>query len=225
MLRYDDASLWALLLRRSFLDTHAESRLEAEMPALTAIADDTSATVQAQYEENPYPRWLSTDRRPPRSLADHLRRVLPSAPLGRVPDVPMRILIAGFGTGRHAIQTARRYHDSLVLAVDLSRRSLAYAKRMARDLGVDNLTFGQADILALGQLADRFDLIESSGVLHHLSDPMAGWRVLRGLLAPGGLMRIALYSRRARAGGRPEPRRAGEISSDDQEVRIVRRSK
>ncbi|MEQ8395099.1 methyltransferase domain-containing protein [Thalassobaculum sp.] len=200
MLRYDDASLWALLLRRTFLDTHAESRLEAEMPALTAIADDTSAAVRAQYEENPYPRWLSIDRRPPRSLADHLRRVLPSAPQGRVPDGPMRILIAGCGTGRHAIQTALRYHESRVLAVDLSRRSLAYAKRMARDLGIDNLTFSQADILALEGHADRFDLIESSGVLHHLSDPMAGWRVLRGLLAPGGLMRIALYSRRARAG-------------------------
>lgn len=200
MLRYDDPSLWALLLRRSFLDPHAESRLRDDMPTLTAIADDTSAAVRAQYEESPYPRWLSLDRRPPRNLADHLRRVLPSAPLGRVPDGPLRILVAGCGTGRHAIQTARRYQDCSVLAVDLSRQSLAYAKRMARDLGVGNVTFAQADILALGRYAERFDLIESSGVLHHLADPMVGWRVLRGLLAPGGLMRIALYSRRARAG-------------------------
>jgi hypothetical protein len=35
-------------------------------------------------------------------------------------------------------------------------------------------------------------------VLHHLTDPAAGWRVLRGLLAPRGFMRIALYSRLAR---------------------------
>jgi len=200
MLRFDDVSLWAMLLRRSFLDAHTESRIEEDLATLTPIADDTSAAVRAQYEENPYPRWLSIDRRPTRSLSEHLQRVLPLAPVGRLPDGPLRILVAGCGTGRHAIQTARRYRDSSVLAVDLSRRSLAYAKRMARDLGVANITFGQADILALGAHAERFDLIESSGVLHHMADPMEGWRALRGLLTPDGLMRIALYSRRARAG-------------------------
>jgi len=200
MLRYGDPSLWALLLRRTFLDTHAEARIQDDLATFTAIADDTSARVRAQYEESPYPRWLSVDRRPPRGLAEHLRRVLPGAPVGELPDGPLRILIAGCGTGRHAVQTARRYQDCTVTAVDLSRRSLAYAKRMARDLGVANLTFGQADILSFGRHVERFDLIESSGVLHHMADPLAGWRVLRGLLAANGLMRIALYSRRARAG-------------------------
>ncbi|GHD61944.1 hypothetical protein GCM10017083_50020 [Thalassobaculum fulvum] len=199
MLRYGDPSLSALLLRRSFLDTHAEARIAEDLATLTAIADDTSARVRAQYEENPYPRWLSIDRRPPRALAEHLQRVLPGAPTADLPEPPLRILVAGCGTGRHAIQTARRYRDCSVLAVDLSRRSLAYAKRMARDLGVPNITFGQADILALGGHAERFDLIESSGVLHHMAYPLNGWGALRGLLAPGGLMRIALYSRRARA--------------------------
>lgn len=200
MLRYGDTSLWALLLRRSFLDTHAEDRLRDELATLTPIADDTSASVRAQYEENPYPRWLSIDRRPPRSLPEHIQRVLPGAPVRDLSDAPLRILVAGCGTGRHAIQTARRFRDCSVLAVDLSRRSLAYGKRMARDLGVSNISFGQADILALGGHAERFDLIESSGVLHHLAYPMKGWAALRGLLARGGLMRIALYSRRARAG-------------------------
>lgn len=200
MLRYGDPSIWALLLRRSFLDTHAESRIEEDLPTLTAIADDTSARVRAQYEESPYPRWLTIDRRPPRPLREHLYRVLPGVPLDGITDEPPRILVAGCGTGRHAIQTARRYENCEVLAIDLSRRSLSYAKRMARDLGVHNVRFGQADILALGRHAERFDLIESSGVLHHLADPIAGWRALRGLLAPGGVMRIALYSRRARAG-------------------------
>ena len=200
MLRYGDPSLWALLLRRSFLDTHAEARLQDDLATLTPLADDTSASVRAQYEENPYPRWLSIDRRPPRSLPEHIQRVLPGYPVRGLSEAPLRILIAGCGTGRHAVQTARRFRDCSVLAVDLSRRSMAYGKRMARDLGVPNVSFGQADILALGNHAERFDLIESSGVLHHLAYPMQGWSALRGLLAPGGLMRIALYSRRARAG-------------------------
>jgi hypothetical protein len=35
-------------------------------------------------------------------------------------------------------------------------------------------------------------------VLHHLEDPVAGWRILCSLLRPGGLMRIGLYSEQAR---------------------------
>ncbi|MDA9671459.1 hypothetical protein N9T95_00915, partial [bacterium] len=40
--------------------------------------------------------------------------------------------------------------------------------------------------------------IESSGVLHHMDDPMAGWQILVDLLKIGGLIRIGLYSELAR---------------------------
>ena len=43
-----------------------------------------------------------------------------------------------------------------------------------------------------------FDLVDASGVLHHLADPMAGWRTLLSLVRPGGFMRIGLYSELAR---------------------------
>jgi SAM-dependent methyltransferase len=108
------------------------------------------------------------------------------------------VLVAGCGTGAHAVKVASRYAGARVLAVDLSRASLAYAQRQAGALGLDGIRFAQADILGLGSLEDRFDLIECSGVLHHLADPEAGWQVLTGLLAPGGLMKIGLYSRAGR---------------------------
>src|SRR5262249_4619209 len=38
------------------------------------------------------------------------------------------------------------------------------------------------------------DVIESVGVLHHMADPIAGWKVLVDCLKPGGLMKIGLYS-------------------------------
>src|SRR5581483_9876672 len=43
-----------------------------------------------------------------------------------------------------------------------------------------------------------FDLIDSHGVLHHMADPLAGWRALLGVLRPGGIMAIGLYSAIAR---------------------------
>ena len=108
------------------------------------------------------------------------------------------MLIAGCGTGRHAAMSAAQNPDSRILAIDLSRASLAYAARRARESGLANLEFAQADILELGRLQERFDVIQCSGVLHHLQDPMAGWRLLTGLLAPGGKMKVALYSEIAR---------------------------
>ena len=108
------------------------------------------------------------------------------------------ILIAGCGTGQHSIGTASKIKNAKVLAVDLSLSSLAYAKRKTEELGFQNIDYMQADILDLGKLDRKFDIIESSGVLHHLDEPMAGWRSLTDCLELGGLMKIGLYSELAR---------------------------
>ena len=42
------------------------------------------------------------------------------------------ILIAGCGTGQHAITTASKYKKSKILALDLSFKSLSYAKRKGK---------------------------------------------------------------------------------------------
>jgi len=109
-----------------------------------------------------------------------------------------QILIAGCGTGQHAIDVASRFKNCDVVAVDLSLRSLAYAKRQARDLGILNIEFIQADILDLAKLRRQFDIVESLGVLHHMEEPLVGWRVLVDCLRDNGLMKISLYSELAR---------------------------
>jgi SAM-dependent methyltransferase len=76
--------------------------------------------------------------------------------------------------------------------------SLSYAKRKTGEMGVTGIEYAQADIMKLGSLERRFDVIESCGVLHHLADPLAGWRVLLSLLRPGGLMKLGFYSELAR---------------------------
>lgn len=175
-----------------------EQRIKAEIRPLTPIAEGVSAEVRNQYEENPYPRWQSLPPLEPGSPVASLGGLFAG---GAIPDYlgqPMEILIAGCGTGRHSIQTARRFASSQVTAIDLSRASLAYAARKTAELNIENVAYFQADIMALGALQQRFHIVESIGVLHHLEDPAAGWRVLTSLLEPGGLMHIALYSRIAR---------------------------
>lgn len=196
----DGAAPVAALVRRQLAEEAEERRARETMPALTPIEDEVSRRVRRQYEENPYPRWIrAAPVDAPTGFDGFLARRFPLAdyqPLGRTDRLD--ILVAGCGSGQHALETARRYRGAQVLAVDLSLASLAYAQRKAREAGVDNLAFAQADLLRLGALDRRFDLIEATGVLHHLRDPWAGWRALLGLLRPGGCMRLGFYSELAR---------------------------
>lgn len=181
-----DVKLEGSLVRRQVLEPRQEQQLGSEIRSAFAAKGPVSAAVRAQYEANPYPRWV----RMPRWLP-------PAEPPAKLPPAP-RILVAGCGTGQHAIATALRYPNCTVLAVDFSRASLAYALRKTRELGLESIEYRQADILALGALEERFDLVECSGVLHHLEDPLEGWRILAGLRKPGALMRIGLYSETGR---------------------------
>ena len=74
-----------------------------------------------------------------------------------------------------------------------------YGKRQGEALGVDRIEWARGDILALAGFERRFDMIDCGGVLHHMREPMGGWRILRNLLKPGGVMKIGLYSELARA--------------------------
>jgi len=189
----------SILMRRGIGDRQVERRLQAGIKTLTPIQDPTSSAVRGQYEEYPYPVWLSfVPPAAPTSFSHWARQRFPSILTDTLDLDHSRILVAGCGTGRQAIHTAIRRPGSSVLAVDVSRASLSFAIRRAEELRVPNIEFSQADILEMGGLDERFDLIECSGVLHHMADPLAGWRVLIGLLKPKALMRIGLYSEMAR---------------------------
>ena len=110
----------------------------------------------------------------------------------------MRFASSGRFVAPKTIEVALNDRASQVLAIDMSLASLAFARRKSREANVRNIEFAQADILNLGALARKFDRIEAVGVLHHLADPEAGWRVLVSLLQPNGVMRIGLYSELAR---------------------------
>lgn len=190
---------FARLLARQVADPVDEERLKAEIPALTPIEDAVSQAVRAQYEENPYPRWADAgliDAAIPVPAALHT--LFPHATVAPGPwwEAP-EVLVAGCGTGREAVWAANHFRGARVLAVDLSLTSLAYAVRQSRRLGIA-VEYAQADILRLGTLGRRFDMIHSVGVLHHMDDPLAGLGVLAGLLRPHGAMKIGLYSERAR---------------------------
>ena len=190
----------AAVLLQQIREPQAERQLRATIPRLTDIDDEVSLRVQNQYEASPYPRWTrTTPAGVARNIAGYLSEMFPLAAFKRHRTTGgIDILIAGCGTGQHSIETSQRFEEARVLAVDLSISSLSYAKRKTQELGLTSIEYAQADLLKLGSLGRSFDLIESSGVLHHLADPLLGWQVLLSLLRPGGLMRLGFYSDVAR---------------------------
>jgi 2-polyprenyl-3-methyl-5-hydroxy-6-metoxy-1,4-benzoquinol methylase len=186
------------LLSQQVSEPFEEAKDRASIPAVTAVDDAVSRQVQRQYEENPYPRWTQVVLAESGTLDDYVRQRLSPASFSSLGKTALDILIAGCGTGSHSTETGQRYPESRILAVDLSLSSLAYARRKTRESGLSNIEYAQGDILKLGSLGRSFDLIEAVGVLHHLADPMAGWRTLLSLLRPGGVMLLGLYSEAAR---------------------------
>lgn len=191
----------AAILVQQLREPQEEARLRAAMPRLTGVENAVSRLNQQQYEENPYPRWVRIPHLEHAiSITEYLRKRFPLADFehkdeGEVAD----ILSVGCGTGQLALEIAQSIR-SRILAVDLSLASLGYAKRKALDQELSAIDFAQADLLELGALGRTFDVVECSGVLHHLADPYAGWRALLPHLRPGGFMLVGLYSETARKG-------------------------
>ena len=185
---------------RQILEPKQEEFFKVSIPALEEITDKVSSKVKEQYEASPYPRWINLGLRlnpsPIREIIKELQLRIFDFGINQIKDPD--ILICGCGTGQHSIETAQRFVNSRILAIDLSLTSLSYAKRKTEELGIKNIKYMQADILNLSNLDQQFDIVESSGVLHHMDSPKLGWKLLTNCLKPGGLMSIGLYSELAR---------------------------
>jgi SAM-dependent methyltransferase len=185
------------LIDRQIREHAEEQAIQKQVRSFGMSAEVVTEAVRQQYEESPYPRWLDVTLPDPVRFSDAMAQRFPFlAPIEI--DSPVSILVAGCGTGYHPIKVAAHYSDAAVLAVDISRASLAYGIRKARAYGIKNLEFLHGDLLRVEELGRKFDVVEAVGVLHHLADPAAGFRALSNVLAPGGLMKIGIYSRRAR---------------------------
>jgi ubiquinone/menaquinone biosynthesis C-methylase UbiE len=186
------------LLEEQIQAPAAERKLRTSIPQITPITDDTSTRVREQYEENPFPRWVKLPINRPMLVDEWMPQQFPFSNFRKIgKGADLDVLIAGCGTGHHSIIFAQVLPGARILAVDLSMSSLCYAKEKTRVMGIANIEYAQADILELGGLEKRFDIISSSGVLHHLADLEKGWRTLLRLLQPDGCMQVGLYSERA----------------------------
>ena len=168
------------------------------------IEESYLADVRAQYEQFPFPNRRAEDEggRLVVSEVDRLAKIDHHCFDGRRDyREPMRILIAGGGTGDALVYLAEQLRDCPCefVYLDLSQASMATAQARMEARGLRGVRWVQGSILEIPGLdLGRFDYINCVGVLHHLADPDAGLGCLRGALTDDGGMGLMVYGRHGR---------------------------
>lgn len=109
------------------------------------------------------------------------------------------ILVAGCGTNQAAVLAFTNPH-ARVVGIDVSDASLSHHRHLCDKYQLDNLALHLLPIEHVGTLDRDFDLIVSTGVLHHLADPVVGMRALAQCMRPDAVLAVMLYAAFGRLG-------------------------
>jgi SAM-dependent methyltransferase len=164
------------------------------IPNLRLMGDTRTEIVRRFYEQAPFPDY------PPRATLSWLRARAERSEFARLIDraIPgdARVVEIGCGTGQMSLYLA--HADRVVISADLTRASLTLGAAAARRFGLDQVQFIETDLHYPGMRAGAFDVVYSSGVLHHTPDPSAAFARIVRLARPGGMIVLGVYNAFAR---------------------------
>lgn len=157
-------------------------------------SDERTEVVRRFYTEAPFPGY------PPRFSLSALRARAARSQFATLLDAAIpgdaRIVEVGCGTGQMSLFLASA--DRMVIGADLTRASLELAAAAAERFRLPRVRFVETDLFHPGLAAHSFDVVYSSGVLHHTPDPRAAFAALARLARPGGVVVLGLYNAFAR---------------------------
>lgn len=164
------------------------------IPNLRLPGDARTDAVRRFYERTPFPGY------PPRENLQALRARSGRSTFARLLDraIPdgARIADVGCGTGQMSLFLARA--GRVVIGADVARASLRLGAAAAQRFGLDQVLFVETDLQRPGLAAAAFDVVFSSGVLHHTADPRGSFACLVRLARPGGTIVLGVYNAFAR---------------------------
>jgi SAM-dependent methyltransferase len=164
------------------------------IPNLRLRGDSRTETVRRFYDAAPFPGYPARDnlstfhQRAERSrFAQLLDRAIPGN---------ARITEVGCGTGQMSLYLARA--DRIVIAADLSRAALRLGAGAAQRFGIGRVHFIETDLQRSALKSGAFDVVYSSGVLHHTPKPRTAFAEVARLARRGGIVIVGVYNALAR---------------------------
>jgi len=158
--------------------------------------DDVTAAIRDMYEKYPYPSGTPANR-----LGSDVDLILSHGSCAPPRSGRRQVLDAGCGRALGLMGAATLQPEVDFTGIDINRVALAETKTALQERGLRNVRLQEVDLMTLEGLeapSGGFDVIHSSGVLHHLGDPAAGLALLREHLAPHGMINLMVYGRNGR---------------------------
>jgi SAM-dependent methyltransferase len=139
-------------------------------------------------EDLDYPAELA---RVPDDVVESFAGVANPFSLGRL-EPGERVLDLGSGAGTDSLVAALQVGaDGSVTGIDVTREMLEKARAGAAALGLENVTFVEAEAERLPFSDASFDVVISNGVIDLIPDKDAVFSELHRVLVPGGRIQIA----------------------------------
>jgi len=164
------------------------------IPRLRLPGNARTDEVRKFYERAPFPGY------PPRDSLHALHMRAERSEFARLLDKAIsgdaRIVDVGCGTGQMCLYLARA--DRVVIGADLSRPSLQLGASAAARFNLDRVLFVETDLQQPALVNGAFDVVYSSGVVHHTPNPRAAFARLARLARPGGTIVLGVYNSLAR---------------------------
>lgn len=164
--------------------------------------DSTTAKIKDQYSDFPYPNFWKgqipldiIELAKQKNLITGLYNIEYIEQIAFKKMIPLnqiRVLVAGCGTGEGAILSALAFPNVKYTFVDISTVSLNMARGYVKELKMENVEFIEADIMTM-DLERKFDIVISTGVIHHLSNPSTGVANLKRHLEDYGILSAMVY--------------------------------
>ena len=165
-----------------------------DIPDLRVPSEARTETVREFYMEAPFPGY------PPNDTLSGLRGRAARSEFARLLEqaVPgdAKVVELGCGTGQTSLFLATA--DRVVIGADLTRASLELGAGAAKRYGLDGVQFIETDLRTPALKRGAFDVVYSSGVLHHTPDPRASFHAMADLAKPGAIVVLGLYNSYAR---------------------------
>ena len=155
---------------------------------------DVTDEIKAFYEKTPFPDYDEFDS--VGSLVEKARRRVFAKLLDEQIPHGARIIECGCGTGQltNFLSVAGR----TAVGSDMCLNSLRMAQDFKEKNALNRAHFMQMNLFRPCFAPGTFDLVISSGVLHHTSDPYLGFQTISKLVKPKGYILIGLYHKYGR---------------------------